>query len=111
MTITWNIDDLNISHQDSKEVSRMIRRLKNLYGQHGNPTVSQGKKHEYLGIMLDYSKKGKVIVDMLKYTKETHKMFPEEMAGQVNTPTRENLFDVREDVDKLIEKTDKLSTQ
>ena len=59
MTITWHVDDVKIPHQDSKDVSRMIRRLRKLYGQHGELTVSRGKCHDYLGMMLDYRKKGK----------------------------------------------------
>ena len=56
--------------------------------------MSRGKKHEYLGMTLDSSKKGKVIVNMTQYAKGTHKMFPEELTGQVNTPEGGHLFDV-----------------
>ena len=85
-------------------MSRMIICFKKLNRQHGDLTVSQGKRHEYLGMTLDYSNKGKVIVDMTKYTKETHKIFSEDFTRQVNTPTGDHLFDVRDNVDKLMEK-------
>ena len=50
-------------------------------------------------MVLDYSKKGKVIVNITKYTWETHDMFPEELTGKVNTPAAEHLFEVRDDAD------------
>ena len=104
MTITWHVDDLKISYQDSKEVSRMIRCLRKLYGQHGDLTVSRGKVHEYLVMTLDYRQKEKVIIDMTKCTNKTHKMFLEELSGQVSLPAAEHLFKVREDAKKLAEK-------
>ena len=81
----------------------MIARLKTLYGQHGKLTGSRGKRHRYLGMTLDYSKKGKVIIDMMDYTKETHDIFPEDLSGKISTPANKHLFNVRDDAEKLEE--------
>ena len=51
----------------------------------------------------DYSKKGKVVVDMTKYTNETYKMFPRELMDTVSSPASDNLFEVREDAQPLNE--------
>ena len=93
------MDDLKISHDDPKQVTRIIERLKKLYGQHGDLTVSRGKRHEYLGMVLDYSKKGKVIVNMAKYKMENHKMFLEELTRTDSAPAAKHPFEVKDDVE------------
>ena len=55
-------------------------------------------------MVLDYSKKGAVMVDMTTYTKETWEIFPEEMTTKINSPSSEHLFDVRDNIGKLEEK-------
>ena len=42
MTKFWHVDDLQISHADPKEMTRVIRKLDRLYG---NMRVSRGKYH------------------------------------------------------------------
>jgi hypothetical protein len=37
------------------------------YGSIGEVKTTRGKVHEYLGMKLDYTEKGKVIVDMIDY--------------------------------------------
>ena len=103
MTITWHVDDLKISHQDPKQVTKIIKQLKTLYGKHRKLTVLRGKRHKYLGMTLDYTKKGKVKVNMVKYVHDTWTMFPEELDGKVATPAAEHLFEVREDAPALEE--------
>ena len=51
--MTWHVDDLKISHVDSKVVTGLIEYLKSIYGKiHG----LREKKHDYLGMWLEYSK-------------------------------------------------------
>ena len=57
MTITWHVDDLKISHQDKREVTKMIHKLRKLYGKHRELSVSRGKVHEYLGMIFDFRKR------------------------------------------------------
>eukprot|EP00957_Ditylum_brightwellii_P207449 15353018-Ditylum_brightwellii.AAC.1 len=52
---------------------------------------------------LDFSKKGKVKLGMVKYTKEIIETFPEPIEGSVNTPTADHLFLVNKDGVKLSE--------
>jgi hypothetical protein len=52
-TIVWHVDDLKISHKDSKDVDQIIASLKEEYEQIGEMTVKQGKVHDYLGMTLD----------------------------------------------------------
>ena len=43
--------------------------------------ITQGKVHEYLGMMLDFSVKGKVKITMIPYIKEIIESFIEEIRG------------------------------
>ena len=71
MTIVWHVDDVKVSHADPQELNILINYLKNIYEdpEIGAMTVNQGKRHEYLGMMLDYSKRGVSMVDMTEYVK------------------------------------------
>jgi hypothetical protein len=66
-TLTWHVDDTKMSHDDHKEVTRVIDWLKGIYGD--NMHVWRGLVHDYLGMTLDYSTKGEVKVTMVDYLK------------------------------------------
>ena len=52
LTVCWHVDDLKISCIDANEVTKMIQWLESEYGKmHG----SRGKRHDYLGMWIDYS--------------------------------------------------------
>ena len=65
MTVTWHVDDLKVSHKDPFEIIKFAHYLSIQYGK--KTTVKRGKVHEYLGMDLDYSRKGAVKVGMIKY--------------------------------------------
>ena len=69
MTITWHVDDLKASHKDTKVIDWFIEWVDNKYGDDkmGRVTAHHGKKHDYLAMILDYSEKGKVKIDMTEY--------------------------------------------
>eukprot|EP00957_Ditylum_brightwellii_P174168 13260128-Ditylum_brightwellii.AAC.1 len=70
--------------------------LKWLELKYGKLRTTQGKVHEYLGMTLDFSKKGKVRVGMTDYIKEIIEDFPEAVNTSVTTPAAVHLFDVNE---------------
>ena len=47
----------------------LINKLGEQYGKEADLTIHQRKVHEYLGMKLEYSKKGKVKTDMTDYLK------------------------------------------
>ena len=71
MTIVWHVDDLKISHVDSREVTKIINWFKSKYEDKniGEMKASRGKVHDYLGMVLDYSIAGEVKVSMVAYIK------------------------------------------
>jgi hypothetical protein len=54
--MVWYVDDIKMSHEDEKEVMKMITWLKSIYGE--DMRVSRSKVHDYLGMTLDFTKKG-----------------------------------------------------
>ena len=52
LTVCWHVDDLNILCIDANEVTKMIQWLESEYGEMHR---SRGKRHDYLGMWLDYS--------------------------------------------------------
>eukprot|EP00804_Cyclotella_cryptica_P003532 CCRYP_002153-RB/>CCRYP_002153-RB protein AED:0.61 eAED:0.32 QI:0/-1/0/1/-1/1/1/0/615 len=100
MTICWHVDDLKISHKKKVEIKRLESWLRSIYG---NISVSEGSKHTYLGMELDYSEEGKCRVTMSRYTKEVINGFPEVIEGTAATPAADYLFQTREDGKKLPE--------
>ena len=77
-----------------------------IYGK--NMTVRRGNKHRYLGMDMDWSIRGQLMIDMLEYNKETVSMWPEPMVKPVNTPTGEQLLKVNLDCAKLDKKRARL---
>ena len=67
MTITWHVDDLKISHVEAREVTKIIDWFKSISGK---VRVSRGAVHDYLGMNLDFSDKGKVKISMVPFLKK-----------------------------------------
>jgi len=100
MTVTWHVDDLKVSHKDYHEITRFLKYLGDLYG--NRITVNRGDVHDYLGMDLDYSKKGVLQVSMIKYIKKIFDDFPELITSVAATPAGENLFKVRDEADRRV---------
>ena len=96
LTVTFHVDDLKASHKNPKVIDDFIQFIDFKYGDKdiGEVKATRGKKHDYLGMTLDYSTNGKVKVDMTKYIKEMVKEFPIKLdkSDTVSTPSNENLF-------------------
>ena len=84
-------------------IDKIIASLKAEYGQVGEMMVGRGKKHNYLRMMLDFSKDGASIVDMKDYLKEMLNNLPKDMTGMATTPTADHLFEVTENAPKIDE--------
>jgi hypothetical protein len=89
-TMVWNVDDIKMSHDEEKEVTRMIKSLKSIDGEYMR--VLRGRVHNYLGMTLDFTKKGEVKVTMIDYLKKVISDFPKEITGTAVTPATTNLY-------------------
>jgi hypothetical protein len=59
-TVLWHVDDLKISHVLEDVNTDIIKRINEEFGKEAPITITRGKVHDYLGMTLDYSEKGKV---------------------------------------------------
>ena len=97
-TVSWHVDDLKFSHMDSQVNDDLLKTLDELYGKIAKVKSTRGKRHEYTGMILDYSKKGKLIIDMSRHTKDMVKTFPKEFIPRrkVSSPASDDIFKVNE---------------
>ena len=100
-TILWHVDDLKISHLNPDVVSDIINKLNARYGKEAPLTVTRGKVHEYLGMTIDFSVTGKVIIQMDDYVEGILAEAREDMAGEATTPAAEHLFNINNNPDPL----------
>ena len=64
-------------------------------------TITRGKIHKCLGMTIDYSSPGKVILYMINYIGKMLDYIPEDMKGESAIPDAHHLFDISEDATKL----------
>jgi hypothetical protein len=79
-------------HVDPKVNNEFRVWLNKLYGKHGKVTAMQGPVHKYLGMMFDFSNKGKLVVSMADYMKKLVDEFPIPITKTAHLPAGEDLF-------------------
>ena len=91
-TVMFHVDDLMSSHVDANVNTKFLAWLNALYGKHGEVKATRGKVHDYLGMTIDFSVKGKVIVSMKDYMCKLVDEFPFKISGTEETPAAEDLL-------------------
>jgi hypothetical protein len=100
-TVLWHVDDLKISHVEGSANESVLDALNMRYGKETPLTVTRGDLHDYLGMTIDYSTKGKVMIRMEDYLEEMMVDLPEDMEGTATTPAANHLFTVNDNAEKL----------
>ena len=98
-TVLFHVDDLMSSVARACVNTAFLKWLNKKYGKHGEVKATRGKRHDYLGMTIDFSTKGKVVIDMCDYIKNMLAdssviLKPDEVAP---TPATDNLFTVNEE--------------
>jgi hypothetical protein len=75
-TILFHVDNLKSSHKMKSVNDRFEKWLNSKYGNHGMVTAARGKVHDYLGMELDYRKRGELKINMTKYIENMLNDFP-----------------------------------
>ena len=101
LTVTWHVDDLKISHVLSTVVDSFIEDLEREFGKETPLSKSRGKIHDYLGMTLDFSRLGEVMVKMVDYINMVLSHAPDDMDGTTATPVANHLFKVASDPELL----------
>jgi hypothetical protein len=94
---------LKVSHVDSNVVSDIIEKTNKVSENEAPLTITKGKKHEYLEMLLNFSEKGKVKVDMTTYVEGLLANVPSDMCGMANTPAASHLLQVNNQSPTLLE--------
>jgi hypothetical protein len=102
-TIIWHVNDLKISHMDPEVNTTVIGMIEAEFGKEAPLTITRGRIHEYLGMTLDYTKKGKVKIKMLDYVRKMLAELPEDWEGEALTPAANHLFTVDNNQQKVTE--------
>ena len=100
-TIIWHVDDLKLSHIEQSVLEELADKLNSKYSQIMPFIIHQGKVHDYLGMMIDYSKDGKVKFSMPDYVQGMLDGAPPDMDGVTITLVASNLFSIRQDANQL----------
>ena len=80
----------------------VLGRLEKRYGKETPVTVTRGDIHEYLGMTIDYSQEGKVVIRMEDYIENMlDELGDDTMQGVATTPAAEYLFKVNPDGEPL----------
>ena len=66
-------------------------------------TIQRGKIHEFLGMTLDFTKQGKVMIMMTDYIENMPDSLDPDMDGVKTTPAASYLFDVNPNAEPLNE--------
>ena len=85
-TFVWHVDDMKISHADSRVVDTIINILEQEFGKEAPLTICRGKIHDYLGMTLDFSIAGKVQIRMEEYITNMLTELLADMDGMATTP-------------------------
>lgn len=75
-TIRFHVDDLMSSHVNPKVNDEFYQWMNDTYGSMKAVTCTRGKVHTYLGMTLDFSRKGKVKIRMDDYVDRMLEEFP-----------------------------------
>ena len=83
-----------------------MRYLRTIYDDEeiGKIKVNKGPKYEFVGMTLDYSQPGKLIVNMVDYVEKMLKDFEYKIEKIAKTPAAEHLFKVNNECGKLNKK-------
>ena len=80
------------------ELTKLPCYLARIYGP--KLTMHTGRKHDYLGIDLEFQEDGNLDVSMVKYLKGVIEVFPEQIAGKSATPAGDRPFDICDKKDR-----------
>ena len=73
------MDDLKALHVEEKIVESIVKDMENKFGKETPLMVLSGPVYNYLGMMLDFSQSGQVIIHMVDYVKNMLHNAPNDM--------------------------------
>ena len=93
LTVVWHVDNLMSSCEDDFELTKFSCYMGRIYGP--GLSMHSSKKHDYLGVDMEFCDNGALEVSMFNYPKNVI----HEIKGRAKTPAYDKLFVIREDED------------
>jgi hypothetical protein len=93
-TAKWHVDDLMVSCVEDFKLTKFSCYLGDIYEPKLN--MQTGKKHDYLGVDMEFNDDGTLDISMIKYLQNVVEDFPEVVTGRAATPAADHLFNVRD---------------
>jgi hypothetical protein len=100
LTVIWHMDNLMALGEDNFELTKFLCYLGKIYRK--KLSMRTGRKHEYLGMDMEFNKDGILEVLMIAYLKNVIEQFPEEISGRASSPAAEHLFAVRDKIEARV---------
>ena len=100
--MAWHVEDLKVSHEKVGVLDAFIGMMQNEFSKDAPPSISRGPVQEYLGMTLDFSENGRVVVKMHSYVKHMLNDAPASMDGKAATPATAHLFKLDTENPKLL---------
>lgn len=98
-TVFFHVDDGIATCEEEAELDKLERELRNEFG--GELNVTRGKRHEFLGLLLDFSQDEVVIIKAPRLIGEILEDF--QVSGTSRVPAGVGLFEIDEDSPLLTE--------
>ena len=102
LSVACHVDNLKVSHEEDNILDEFIGMMEEEFGQETPFSVTRGPIQEYLGMTLDFTERGRVVVKMSNYIKNMLKDAPASMDGHAATPAATHLFKINTDNTKLL---------
>ena len=90
----WHVDDLMASCKVDFKLTKFSCYLGNIHGP--KLMMHMGRKHDYLGVNMEFYKDGMLEALMVQYLKNIIAEFLEAIRGKSATPAHETLFVIRD---------------
>jgi hypothetical protein len=97
LTVIWHVDNLMGLCKIDFELTKLLCYPAKIYGP--KLTMHTGRKHDYLGVDLEFCEDGSLAVSMVKYLKNVIEGLPEMITGKSPTPAGDRLFDIQDEKD------------
>ena len=91
-TIICHMDNLNISHVKDAALDRGIANINKVFVQEDPLTIRQGAMHDSLGMTLDYSNPGNIVITMFNYIQGILEKVVEMFKTRKMIPSDNHLF-------------------
>ena len=107
LTVAWHVDDLKVLHVEESVLDDFIAMMEKEFGTDTPLSLSRSPVQEYLGMTMDFSEKGRVVIKMSDYVKTMLNDAPPSMDGKAATPAETHLFKVNTENPKVLDKEKK----